>query len=127
MKIFQALVGYLALTALPFHPFAFASPLAGIYYDGYVNTTQYNVNNALMEHALGSIAESCQTLTHYSGFVNTTNTSTQNHSDSGDIIEARWAAAAPPVLIIIAMVAFVVLSILWVESDNPVRCNSFKL
>ena len=28
MKILHALVGYLAVTTLPFHPFAFASPLA---------------------------------------------------------------------------------------------------
>jgi hypothetical protein len=132
MKIFQALVGYLALTALPFHPFAFASPLEGIDYgDGYVNlnTTQYHVNDALIKHVYGSIADSCQTHNYYSGFVNTTTTSsTQNHSDSGEIIEARdFAALAPPILVVVVIVALIVLSIFWVEADNPVRCNSFKL
>ena len=74
MKILHALVGYLAVTTLPIHPFAFASPLAAsINYDsdGYVNlnTTQNNLNidGALMKHVLDSIVEACQTVTstHY--------------------------------------------------------------
>ena len=94
MKILHALVGYLAVTSLPFHPFTFAFPLAAIDdYDGYVNST------------------------------------TSNHSDRalmkrvpGDIIEARQAAViVPPVLIIVAIIAEVVLGIVWVEGDNPVR------
>jgi hypothetical protein len=67
MKIFHALVGYLVVTALPFHPpFAFASPLETIDYDGYVNTTQHH---ALMP-VPGIIAETCQTV------------NTQNDKDS---------------------------------------------
>jgi hypothetical protein len=130
MKILQALVGYLALTALPFHPFAFASPLAGIDYDGYVNTTQYHIDSALMEHVLGSIIETCQAVTYHSGYVNTT----QKHSDSalakripGDIIEARQAAIIiPGVVAILAFVAIVTLTVLWIESDDPVRANDVE-
>ena len=128
MKILHALVGYLAVTALPFHPFAFASPV--IDNDGYVTVdiTQNPIDGALMKHVLGSILETCQTVTYHSGlYVNTT---TQNHSDSalmkrvpGDIIEERQLAAVPPVLIIIAIVAFIVLNIFWIKSDDPVRGN----
>ena len=117
MKILHALVGYLAVI---FHTFAFASPLA-IDYDGYVNTTQNNIDGALMEHFLDTIVETCQTV------------STQNHSDSalskrvpGDIIEARQAELVPAVLTIIGIVAAITLSIVWVESDDPVRCNGIK-
>ena len=115
MKILHALVGYLAVTALPFHPFAFASPLAAIDYDGYVNTTstQNHIDVALMEQVLGSIqvVETCQTVP------------TQKHGVHGDIIEARQAELAPPVLIIIGIVALIALSIVWVETDNPVSGN----
>jgi hypothetical protein len=120
MKILHALVCYLAVIALPFHPFAFASPFA-IYYDGYVNlntTTQNNIDSALMEHFLGTIVETCQTVT------------TQNHGDNalmkrvpGDIIETRQAGFIPTVAGILVIVAVVVLAILWVEGDDPVRCN----
>jgi hypothetical protein len=122
MKILHALVCYLAVIALPFHPFAFASPFA-IDYDGYVNTTQNNIDSALMEHFLGTIVETCQIVT------------TQNHGDnalmkrvSGDIIETRQALAGVPItfLSIIAIVAVVTLSIVWVEDDDPVRCNSLS-
>jgi hypothetical protein len=121
MKILHALVCYLAVIALPFHPFAFASPFA-IYYDGYVNTTQNNIDSALMEHFLGTIVETCQTV----------NVTTQNHDDnalmkrvSGDIIETRQTPAIT-VLGIVAIVAFVTVSIAWIESDDPVRCNSLS-
>ena len=114
MQILHALVGYLAVTALPFHPFAFASPapLAAIDYDGYVNTTQHQ---ALMKQALDSIVETCQTVT------------TQNHRDSalmkrepGDIIEARQLAI-PVAGLIFFIVADIVFAIVWIEEDNPVR------
>ena len=97
MKILHALVGYLAVTTLPIHPFAFASPLATIDYDGYVNNTH-------------------QTVT------------TENHSDGalmkrapGDIIDARQEELLPEVAIIVAIVASVVLSIVWIKDDGPVR------
>ena len=123
MKILHALVGYLAVTALPFHPFAFASPLA-IDYDGYVNSTQNRIDSALMKHVLGSIIETCQTVTQ----------ATQNHKDSalmkrvhGDIIEARFGPEiVPPVLVVIAIVAAITLSIVWIESDDPVRGNDVE-
>ena len=122
MKILHALVGYLAVTAPPFHSFAFGSPvrpLAAIDYDGYVNTLQNHTDGALMRHVLGSIVETCQTV------------NTQNHSDialimmkrvPGDIIEARQDIA-PPVLLVIALIIYVGLSIAWVEGDDPVRDN----
>ena len=51
----------LAVTTLPTtHPFAFASPLAGIdSNDGYVDTTQNPIDGALLKHVLGSIVETC--------------------------------------------------------------------
>ena len=126
MKILHALVGYFAVTALPFHPFAFASPLAAIDYDsdGYVNTTQNHIDGALMNHVLGSIVETCQTVT----------THWQHHSDSafmkrvpGDIIvEARQLAAIPVVGFILFIVADIVLSIVWIADDQPVRGNDIK-
>jgi hypothetical protein len=62
------LVGYLAVIALPLNPFAFASPLAAIYFDGYVtvDTTQNHIDGALMERVLG-IVETCQTVNYYTG------------------------------------------------------------
>ena len=121
MKILHALVGYLAVAALPgpFHLFAFASPLAAFDYDGYVNISAQNqIDSALMKHVLGSVLETCQTV------------STQYNADCalmkrapGDIVEARQgleAALAPKVLIIVAIVAVIALSIVWVESDDPV-------
>ena len=51
----SALVGYLAVIALPFYPFAFASPLAAIDYGGYVNTMQNHTDRALMNHVPGVI------------------------------------------------------------------------
>ena len=117
MKTLHALVGYLSVTALPFYPFAFASSLAAIDYDGYVNTTQDHIDGALMKQALGTIVETCQTVT------------TQNYSDSalmkrvpGDIIEALQSAI-PVVGFIFFVVADVTLSVVWIESDDPVRGN----
>ena len=127
MTILHALVGYLAVTSLPFHQFAFASPLAAIDYDsdGYVNTNasmQNHVDGALMEHYLGSIAKTCHTV------------HTQNHGDSaltkrvpGDIIEARQEELAPGVLTVIGIVSAITLSILWVEGDDSVRGNGVEL
>ena len=129
MKILHALVGYLAVTALPFHPFAFASTLATIQvdYDGYVNTTQNPIDGALMKHVLDSIVGTCQTVAYHGDYVNTT----QNHRDSdsslmkripGDVIEARAVPVIIPVALIIAsIVVTVVLTVLWVKEDDPVR------
>jgi hypothetical protein len=117
MMILHALVGYLAITALPSHPFAFASLLAAIDYDGYVNTTQNYIDSAVMKQALGTIVETCQTVT------------THNQKDSslmkrtpGDIIEARQADAIPPLIGgILTIVLAVTLSIIWIAEDDPVR------
>ena len=118
MKILHALVGYFAVTALPFHLFAFASPLAAIDYDGYVNTTQNNIDGALMKHALGNIVESCQTVT------------TQNYKDSdiikrlpGDIIEARQVAAGVVItaVLVIEIVVNVVIILEWISDNSHVR------
>ena len=133
MKVLHTLVGYLAVTALqPFHSFALASQ-ATIDYDGYVNTsTQNHIDDALMEHALGSIMETCQTITRHSGYVN----ATQIHGDSaamkrvpGDLIEARQAEAdltVPEFAIVVALVTLVVTSILWIANDDPVRDNDVE-
>ena len=130
MKILHGVVGYLAVTALPFHPFAFATPLAAINYDGYVDTTSTTQNHndgTLMKHVL----ETCQTLTSHSlsGYVN----ATQNHSDtssaalinraSGDIIEARFAPeiVPPTFVIILTIITAITITILWINEDDPVR------
>ena len=120
MKILHALVGYLAATALPFHPSAFASPLAAIDYDGYVDTTQNHIDGALMKHVLGSIIETCQTVT------------TQVHGDSaltkrvpGDIIEARQLQI-PIVFVILSVITAVSVSLIWIGDDNPVRGNDVE-
>ena len=136
MKILHTLVGYLAVTALPFH--SFASPLAAIDYDGYVDTTKLkHTDSALMKHIFGNVLETCQTVTSHglSGYyVNTT----QNHSDSatllervpGDIIiEGRIEVppeVPPAVLLVIAIVLVVAISIIWTEGDDPVRNNEVE-
>ena len=126
MKIFHALVGYLTVTTLPFHPFAIASPLtaSSIHYDGYVDidhTTQNHIDDALMKQFLGTIAETCQTVT------------AQNYSDialkkdvpgNHDILEARQTPvqiAIPVVGFILFLVADAVFAVIWIKSDNPVR------
>ena len=122
MKILHALVGYLAIIALPFHQFAFASPLAAIDYDGYVDTTQNHIDGALMKQVLGTIVETCQTVT------------TQNHKDGtlikpvpGDILETRQEAIIAPVAIIaFSIIASVLISLEWVGDDNPVRGNDVE-
>ena len=97
MKILHALlVGHLSVTALPFHwhSFAFASPLAVIDYDGYVNATHL-----------------------------------ENHSDDsafmkrvpGDIIETRQVQFIPEAVIVYAIVLDIVVTILWISNDDPVR------
>ena len=125
MKILNTLVGYLAVTALPFHPFAFASPgplrlaLAATDYDGYVNiTTQEHIDDALMKQLLGDILETCQTVTsHY--YVN----ATQNHSDNASLIQRVPGPAIiiPSTLITLAIIAAIGFSIFWIKEDNPVR------
>ena len=127
MKIFHALVGYLAVISLPY-PFAFASPLA-IHFDsdGYVNptATQNTIDRALMEHFHGTIVETCQMdTTHW-----------KNHGDralmkriSGDIqvIEARQieiVLGLPEAAIILAVISSVALAATWISYDDPVRCN----
>ena len=118
MKILHVLVGYLTVTApLPFHLrlFAVASPLAAtIDYDGYVNITQ---SHALMKHALDSTVETCQTVT------------TQDHGDSalikrvpGDILEPRQGPLVlPAVALILFLIGDVVIGLVWIADDNPVR------
>lgn len=86
------------------------------YHDGrYVNTCTRNHIDA--NGALGSTVDSeiCQM-------------PNQNHADRalmkrvpGVIIEKRQAEFAPPVLAVIATVAAITLSIIWVEIDDPVR------
>ena len=110
MKILHALVGYLAIMALPFQVLALPSQLAAIDYDGYMNTTQNRIDGALMKQVLGTIVETCQTIT------------SQNHKDStlmkrvpGGIIESRQLAPveAPIVALVLIDISAVVLSILW--------------
>ena len=109
MKVLHALVGYLAVTALPFHPFAFAS------HDGYVNTTQNHIDGALMKQVLGGIIETCQTIT------------IQNHEDNalmkrvhGDIIEARQGEIIVPIAFIVTVIVTgIILKLLWYD-ENPV-------
>ena len=126
MKTLQALVGYLAVTALPFYPFSFASPLAAIDNDGYVDTTQNHIDGALMKHVLGTIVETCQTVQG----------ATQNHKDNalmkrvpGDTIEARqWEI--PVATVIFYTVAIVYFSLVLIAYDDGVRGNDaefFKL
>ena len=117
MKIRHALLGYLAVAALPFHVFAY--PLAAIDYDGYVNTTQNLIDAALMKDVLGNIVKACQTVT----IKNHGDSALMNLSASGDIIEARQVLIVPEVFIIFAIVTDITLSILWVEHDDPVRGN----
>ena len=95
MKILHALVGYLAVAALPFSPFAFAHPLAAIDFDGYLNTTQNLIDGALRNHI------------------------------SGDIIEARQFEIIVDVVIIVDIVALVFTTLIWTASDNDVRANIF--
>ena len=124
MKILHALVGYLAVIALPY-PFAFASTLE-IHYDGYVNSTamQNTIDGALFEHILGTIVETCQTVT---------TTNREKHSDRalmkrvpGDIqlIETRQVELPVPDLGTITIIfAVALIALYWIGSDDPVRCN----
>ena len=128
MKILQAVVGYLAVTALHFHPFTFASPLViASDYDGYMDTTQNHIDGDLMKHALGSILETCQTVT------------AQNQSDSavisalmkrvpGDIIEARQGlpVVVPVIAVILLVMASVYFPLIWISYDDPVRGNDVE-
>lgn len=118
MKILHALVGYLTFTALPFHSFVFASPLAAIDHDGYVNITQNYIDweDAFMKHILGIMDSE-------------TVTTTQSHKDSGlikrvpgDIIEARQAMLIIPVVgLVLFIVADIGFSLWWISKDDPVR------
>ena len=123
--ILHSLVYYLVVTALPFHLFAFASPLTAFDNDGYVTAAQLenHIDIDLMNHFLGNITETCQTGT------------TRNHSDTavikrapGDIIEGRQVeGAVVDALIVISIVTVVTLSILWIVDDNAVRGNDVTL
>ena len=120
MKMLQVLVGYLALTSLPFNPLVFASPLAFINFDGYVNKT--HIDGALIKQVLDNIVETCpgQRVT------------TQKRRDSavreivsGDIIESRQEGIPPPPppLIIATLLVAVIIGIAWILDDNYVRDN----
>ena len=87
----------MAVTSLSFHPFAFASPLA-IDYDGYVNTTQNNIDSALIEHLY----------------------------TPADTIEARQEGGPGPyfgVAAVITIIFAVALGLDWMDHDQPVRCK----
>ena len=103
MKILNALVGYLAVTALPFQCFhPVASPLAAIdYYEGYVDTTQNHSGSAVLKY------------------------------ESGDIKEARQLMEVPVQLIpdaaaVIAIVVGIFFTIYWIREDDPVRGNDVE-
>ena len=129
MKILHALVGYLAVTSLPFHPFAFAS-LLEIDYDGYVeNHNASGIDNALMKQVLDSIIETCQGVTM------------QNHSHTtllkrgpGDtsIIDARqdpeiaFPEGIPSVAVLFIIIGAIVLGLIWLVDDNDVRGNDVE-
>jgi hypothetical protein len=103
MKILHTLVGYLAITALSFHPFAFASPLAATSNnsDGYVDTSQNHIDSALM-----------------------TSSALMKRVPGDTIIEARQVEVVlPAVVIIYAIITEVFLIILWISGDDPVRGN----
>ena len=129
MKIFHALVGYLAVISLPY-PFAFASPLA-IHYDsdGYVNSTatQNTIDRALMEHFLGTIVETCQMdTTHWKKHGDTSRALMKRIPGDIQVIEARQVEITigfPEVAIISAIILSVALAGAWISYDNPVRCN----
>ena len=128
MKILQGLVGYLAVTALPFHPFSVAaSPLASINFDGYANKT--NIDDALIKQVLDyvdSIKDTCQTVTTKKRSDGTL----MNHvSGQGDIIEARQEEPIPPPpaeLLVGAIIFTVILGILWITEENQVRGNDVE-
>ena len=124
MKMLHALVGYLTVTALPFYSFAFAaSPLASINYDGYANKT--HIDGALIKQVLDSIVEACQTLTTPK---HDDSTIMKRHDVSGDMMEARQELPPPmptPVLIGL-LVAAVVVGIIWIVEDDPVRGNDVE-
>ena len=128
MKMLQALVGYLAVTALPFYPFAFAaSQLESINYDGYANNLETHIDGALMKQVIGSIVESCQTITtpkHSDG----TFKFMKHHDVSGDILEARQEVDPSPTPIIIGVIIIVViLGIIWIVDDNSVRGKDVEI
>ena len=87
-----------------------------------MDITQNHIDGALMKHVLGSIVETCQTIT------------AQNHSDSaltkrvpGDIIEARQAEVAIPVVTyIFYAVAAITLTLVWFHHDKEVRGNDVE-
>ena len=97
MKILHVLVGYLAVIALPFHPFAFASPLAATDYDGYVDTKQNHKDGNLMKRV------------------------------PGDIVEARQVAVAVPVVaFILFIVADIIYTVKLIARDDLVRGNDVE-
>ena len=94
MKIFTILLGYLAVTS--------------------------NFNQA----TLASVIDVPGEIGHDAG--NKVKQERRSDSDSlttpepGEMIEGRFAELAPPILVILAIVAAVTLSVVWVEGNNPV-------
>ena len=102
MKTLHALVGYLAATALPFHPFALASP-AATDHDGYVNTVTTATQNR-------------EDIAHM-----------KRVHDHGDIIEARQGEIAIPIVgIVVLIVGGIILKLVWDDNDNHVRGNNVE-
>ena len=117
MQILHGFVGYLAVTVLPFGPFAFASPLASatIDHDGYVNTTEYHIDSDLMKQALGIETQNQKDSVHL------------KHIPGDVIIEARQAAIIIPVVFtILSIVSDVGGALWWIKKDDPVRGNDVK-
>ena len=124
MKILHALVGYLAVIALPY-PFAFASTLA-IHYDGYVNSTvmQNTIDGALFEHILGTIVETCQTVTTTHREKNSDRSLMKRVPGNIQVIETRQVELPVPDLGTITIIfAVALIALYWIGSDDPVRCN----
>ena len=97
MRVLHVLISYLAVTALPFHPFAFASPLAAIDYDGYVDSTTQNHrvdDSTLMKRVPDDI-----------------------------MLEARQVALVVVPIVIIGIVVEVALIVSQFSDDNTVRGN----
>ena len=85
----------MAVNALPFQSFAFASTLAGIHYDGYVDTTQDQINSTLVKHVLDNFLVEVCISQSLSGYVD----ARQNHrrpleSVPGEIVEALQVEVA---------------------------------
>ena len=76
---------------------------------------QNHIDVALMKHVLDSIVDTCQTVT------------TQNHKDCalmervpGNVIEARQWEVIPIAALIVITVNGIIISLIFIEGDNPV-------